>query len=154
MEYFISASDEGGVSLSSPMYAPYDVHIFSILLDDEDPVADAGADISGYVGMPVPFTGSGSTDDVGIDNYTWSFTYDSSPVELYGVSPSYTFLDEGEYVVTLVVRDTSGNTDSDAVIVTISSEAIPEFSQVVLPVVALLALFTVFRFGRGRKLDE
>ncbi|HUV61000.1 MAG TPA: M14 family zinc carboxypeptidase [Thermoplasmata archaeon] len=154
VEYFISASDEGGVSLSSPMYAPYDVHIFSILLDDEDPVADAGADISGYVGMPVPFTGSGSTDDVGIDNYTWSFTYDSSPVELYGVSPSYTFLDEGEYVVTLVVRDTSGNTDSDAVIVTISSEAIPEFSQVVLPVVALLALFTVFRFGRGRKLDE
>lgn len=154
VEYFISAEDEGGVSLSSPIYAPYDVHTFSISLDDEDPVADAGTDISGYVGVSVLFSGAGSTDNVGIENYTWSFTYDSTPVELYGVSPSYTFSNDGEYVVTLVVRDTSGNTDSDTVTVTVSSEAIPEFGQVVLPVAALLALFAVFHHVRGRKRDE
>ncbi len=151
VDYYISARDEGGVSLSSPMYAPYDAHSFSIVSDDEDPVADAGADISGYVGVPVAFSGAGSTDDVGIDNYTWTFTHDSVPVTLYGVSPTYTFLYEGVYVVTLVVRDMSGNTDSDTVTVFISPEMIPEFGHVVLPVAALLALVVVYRHGMGRR---
>ena len=154
VEYYISVRDEAGVSLSSPVYAPYDLHSFSVLLDNEDPVANAGTDISGFVGVPVTFTGGGSTDNAGIENYTWSFTCDSTPVEIYGMSPSYTFSNDGDYVVTLVVRDTSGNTDSDTVTVTISSEAIPEFGEVVLPVAALLALFVIFHHGRGRKRDE
>jgi len=151
VDYFISARDEGSVSLSSPKYAPYEVHSFSILFDEEDPVASAGVDIDGYVGVPVTFTGQGSTDNVGVDNYTWSFVYDSSPIELYGVSPTYTFWQEGVYLVTLLVKDASGNTNSDTVTVTVTSEAIPEFSQAVLPVVALLALFAIFRHGRRAK---
>lgn len=148
VDYYIFASDNGGVSLTSPRYAPYDVHSFSIVLDEEDPIADAGTDIVAYVGMPVIFIGSGSSDNVDVTNFTWSFEYESSPVELYGESPSYTFWTEGEYMVTLVVEDGAGNSDTDTVVVTISADAIPEFGHVAVPILAFLALFVLLRHRR------
>ena len=63
-------------------------------------------------GATVTFNGSGSTDNVGIVNYTWMFT-DVTLQTLYGISPTYTFDTSGNYPVTLNVTDLAGNWDID-----------------------------------------
>ena len=86
------------------------------VLDTESPVADAGGDITIPMGGVVTFDGSGSTDNVGIVNYTWKFD-DDGPVALYGIAPSYTFDNFGVYQVTLNVSDAMGNRDDDVLTV-------------------------------------
>jgi len=88
------------------------------LFDETKPVTDAGPDqlIELIVnGTTVTFDGSGSTDNLdivnyGIENYTWTFTDNTS---LAGVNPNYTFYDAGNFSVTLNVSDHSGNWDTD-----------------------------------------
>lgn len=89
------------------------------VLDTEAPVADAGVDRSVYVGESVTFSGSGSSDNVGVVNYTWTFE-DGGPVVLYGPAPSYAFETAGTFIVTLTVSDAAGNTDSDTMTVTVA----------------------------------
>jgi PKD repeat protein len=90
------------------------------VVDDEDPVADAGEDPTGVTaGDTVTLSASNSTDNAGIVNYTWEFT-DVSPMALYGETVEYVFDEAGEFVVTLTVRDDAGNTDTDTVTVTVS----------------------------------
>ncbi|MGB2825797.1 MAG: M14 family zinc carboxypeptidase [Thermoplasmata archaeon] len=150
VSYYVIARDEGGVGLTSPRYAPYDVHAFTVIADAEPPVADAGLDAMITLGASVSFDGSDSTDNVGVSNYTWVFVYNGSTVELYGESPTFTFWTEGTYDVTLVVTDGSGNSDSALVTVAVMDGAIPEFGYVVAPVAAILAMFVFARFYRGR----
>ncbi|HIH00935.1 TPA: PKD domain-containing protein, partial [Thermoplasmata archaeon] len=69
------------------------------------PVANAGSPVTVTVGATVTFSGAGSTDDIGIENYTWTFTYDGETQTLYGVAPSFTFDIAGLYTVTLTVED-------------------------------------------------
>lgn len=71
------------------------------------PVAVTGPDVVVDQHETVQFDGSGSHDNIGILNWTWSFEYDGSSVELYGPTPSWTFDDAGVYAVTLKVADTS-----------------------------------------------
>jgi len=73
---------------------------------DLPPTADAGPDQTVDEDTLVQFDGSGSSDDVGIDNYTWTIV--SLGVEMYGVAPQYTFTEPGMYAVSLVVLDTAG----------------------------------------------
>ncbi|UCE81099.1 MAG: PKD domain-containing protein [Methanobacteriota archaeon] len=146
VEYYISAADSGGVSLSSPRYAPYDVYSLFVEVDETRPIAEAGMDIVTQIGTPITFSGSGSTDNIGVVNFTWTFECDSAPVELYGESPHYTFWSEGEYLVTLEVKDGAGNSDTDTLTVTVTVDAIPEFGHAAIPIVAILALFVLFRF--------
>jgi len=87
--------------------------------DTERPVADAGPDQIVTAGTLVTFDGSGSTDNIGIDNYTWTFN-DGGARTMYGISPTYTFNNEGVFVVTLTVRDAAGNSDTDVVIITVN----------------------------------
>jgi len=94
------------------------------LPDTEDPVADAGEDQTVTVGDTVQFDGSGSTDNEGITNYTWTFTYDSEDVELYGIDPEFIFEIAGDYSVTLTAEDEAGNTGSDTMVVTVEEEAV------------------------------
>ena len=148
VDYYINARDNGGVSLSSPKYAPYDLHSFEVLVDEEHPVADAGPDVATQIGAPVLLNGLNSTDNIGVINYTWTFEYDSNTVVLYGATVSHTFWFEGEYVVTLEVRDGAGNSDTDTLTVVVSAEVIPEFASVILPLSALLALFILLRRRR------
>jgi PKD repeat protein len=86
--------------------------------DTTDPTADAGADQTVEVEAVVTFDGSGSTDNVGVTNYTWTFE-DGGTVTLYEAGPSHTFSTPGEYVVTLTVRDAAGHEGVDTVTVTI-----------------------------------
>jgi parallel beta-helix repeat protein len=88
-----------------------------VVVDTESPIADAGADQAVKTGNKVSFDGSGSSDNEGISNYTWTFEYNNTDVVLYGESPSYDFELEGEYEVTLTVIDLTvpPNRDTDTV---------------------------------------
>jgi len=115
------------------------------VLDDQPPVADAGLDQIALLGQEVYFDGSGSTDNDCVANYTWKFLYESSVVTLYGISPAFTFSVAGTYVVTLNATDPSGNSAEDAVTIEVSDTPIPEFSDVIVPALALVAIVMLIR---------
>ncbi|MEW5937603.1 MAG: NosD domain-containing protein [Candidatus Thermoplasmatota archaeon] len=92
-----------------------------IISDNDDPVADAGPDQTVNEDAVVTFDGSGSTDNIGITNYTWNFTFNGSEVMLYGVVPDFNFTVPGNYTVTLTVRDAAGNSDTVTMTVTVSA---------------------------------
>ncbi len=91
------------------------------VLDLTPPVALAGDDLVVQVGDTVAFDGSNSTDNVFIVNWTWSFAYNDTQVMLYGPLPTFTFHSPGNYTVSLVVSDASGNSATDSLKVTVSS---------------------------------
>ncbi|HUU07803.1 MAG TPA: PKD domain-containing protein, partial [Thermoplasmata archaeon] len=119
------------------------------------PVADAGVNRSVTVGDYVTFDGSGSEDDVGIVNYTWTFSYGGSKQTLYTVSPEFTFDVAGTFTVTLTVKDAENQTDSAEVVVTVQDDQETFLETYGLPlgilgalvVVALVALLAM----KGRK---
>jgi hypothetical protein len=65
----------------------------------------------------------GSTDNVGVVKYTWTFEYDGKTVSLDGPAPTFLFEEAGEYEVTLTVEDAAGNTDSETITLTVESHA-------------------------------
>ncbi|MEK6851425.1 MAG: PKD domain-containing protein, partial [Candidatus Thermoplasmatota archaeon] len=98
------------------------------MVDTTPPVARAGPDRLVGTGTLVTFDGSGSTDNVGIANHTWTFT-DVVPIVLYGAGPSYTFGNLGNFLVTLTVLDTSGNPGTDTLWVNVSADAQPPVAR-------------------------
>lgn len=78
---------------------------------DDNPVAE---------GSPVNVTGVSSTDDSGITSYEWDFDGDGE-IDATGPNQTYTYLDQGEYEVTLVVTDTAGLTDTATTAVTVEN---------------------------------
>ncbi len=101
--------------------------------DLTDPVADAGADQNVTAGTIVTFDSTTSTDNVGITNYTWTFT-DGTPITLYGVGPTYQFNNAGLYLVTLNVSDAAGNWHMDTMTVTVTVTAAPPVEDTTAPV--------------------
>ncbi len=93
---------------------------------NEPPVADAGTAQTVTVGDEVTFDGSGSSDSDGtIDNYTWLFTYDAAPEEVYGETATFTFDIVGTYPVTLTVTDDDGDIDTAEMTVTVEDVVPP-----------------------------
>jgi hypothetical protein len=92
-------------------------HLNVTVRDTTGPLADAGEDIIVGPGQEVQFNGSGSSDNVLVTNWTWSFTHDGDPVKLHGSKPTFTFEGLGEYTVRLVVVDEVGLSSSDDVTV-------------------------------------
>jgi PKD repeat protein len=86
--------------------------------DVTPPVANAGPDQSVDEDVQVQFDGSGSTDNIGIRSYVWTFV-DGTPKTLSGIAPTYTFLNPGNYTVMLKVSDAAGNWATDMVALTI-----------------------------------
>ncbi len=119
IDYYIVAHDLSGVERTSPRYAPYEVHSFDVIPDTEPPSANAGHEITTFIGVETMLDGSASDDNVGVVSYVWSFLYEGDLVELYGVCPTFTFWITGVYEVTLTVKDGSGNVDTDTVSVTV-----------------------------------
>ncbi len=95
------------------------------VLDITPPEADAGLDQTIDEGTLITFNGSNSTDNVNIINYTWTFV-DGDPIVLYGSQADYRFSDPGEYVVTLTIRDGSGNMDTDTITVIVKDITPPD----------------------------
>ena len=88
------------------------------------PVADAGPDQSVDEGATVMLDGSGSSDNVGIADFTWTFT-DGAPVALHGVKQMHQFNHSGAFAVLLMVTDAAGNSAIDAMIVLVMDAAAP-----------------------------
>ncbi|UCE75396.1 MAG: PKD domain-containing protein [Methanomassiliicoccales archaeon] len=97
-------------------------------------IADAGADRTVDVNVPLTFDGYGSYSPWGIKNYTWY--YGDGDIG-YGIKPTHTYISEGIYTVTLVVTALSWSsvasplnpptsveslTDQDIVIITVHNE--------------------------------
>ncbi len=99
------------------------VELFTV--DTERPRADAGEDQTIKIGDEVTLVGSGSSDNVGVDNYTWEFEDDGVDIIEYGEVVSYEFLEIGSHRVTLTVRDGGHNEDSDIVYITVEADEIP-----------------------------
>ncbi len=87
-----------------------------------DPIAIATADpTSGFAPLDVDFTGSTSTDDVGIVSYLWDFG-DGSPTSNIA-DPMHTFTAVGTYNVQLTVEDIDTNTSTTNVTITVTDPA-------------------------------
>jgi len=72
------------------------------------PVAIAEASpLTGAAPLEVTFTGSNSTDDVGVVSYAWDFGDGNSSTES---NPVHTFASDGTYTVALTVTDSGGLT--------------------------------------------
>lgn len=112
-----------GVQLDTDTYytASYSLIEFP---DMTAPVADAGEDCSADEDTIVSFDGTGSTDNIGIADYAWSFV-DVTPKQLFGANPEYNFTQPGIYLITLNVTDVAGNWDTDTVNATIADTTPP-----------------------------
>jgi chitodextrinase len=123
--------------------------------DNTSPVADAGNDRSVVQGDTVYFDGGGSTDNVGIVNYTWIISENGNPImTLYGINTSFVFDKAGTYSVTLTVGDTSGNTDIDSIAVAVTSSGeVGEFPWwiILLLVIILVIILIIFILKKKRK---
>lgn len=120
-------------------------HLWLTVIDTEDPVANAGPDQEVEEGETTYFDGSGSTDNAAVTNYTWTFD-DGGTQTLYGATPTYVFLDNGTYVVTLNVSDAAGNWDEDTMTVTVVVP-VPSFAEQVYGQMGDITLLFICLFG-------
>jgi len=97
--------------------------LYGYLLDIIPPTSDAGTDQYVDRGATVSFDGSGSSDNVGIQSYVWTFN-DAGEKTLTGINPTYTFNNSGNFSVTLKVIDTSGRSDSTTMNVIVNNTII------------------------------
>jgi PKD repeat protein len=87
------------------------------VLDVTPPVADAGPDLTIDQHQELQLNATGSSDDVGITEWTWSFEYRDELRSLDGQVVEFTFDDAGEFTVLLNVTDMAGNFATDTVVV-------------------------------------
>lgn len=89
------------------------------------PTADAGGPYLGIIDEVVDFTGSGTDTDGVITGYRWDFTSDGTWDTAWSTSSTATNIydTEGEYTVTLQVKDDNSATGSNSTSVNISIEA-------------------------------
>jgi len=95
------------------------------VVDISPPMADAGDDTTFVVRSTHQLDGSGSTDNVAITRYKWTFTYKGEAKELSGARPSFFFDKAGSYEIELEVEDGAGNLASDSTWVTVKPEIVP-----------------------------
>jgi len=130
--------------------------------DTTPPTADAGSNQNVSAGAIVTFDGSGSTDNVGVVNYTWAFVYEGDTETLYGVAPTFEFDTAGVYEVTLTVRDAANLTDTDTVTITVNepeedaiTSFLTEYWWIIVAAVAIaavsIAAYMMMKGGKGDK---
>lgn len=101
------------------------------------PTADAGADQVVEQYTVVTFDGSNSSDNVGIVEYTWSFTYEVAPRSLTGMKVTWKFDIPGIYLVVLTVSDAAGLSATDETTVTVLDTTAPITEVVYNPVMPI-----------------
>jgi hypothetical protein len=86
---------------------------------DQPPVADAGPDVNATAGDVVLLDGSRSTDDKGIEAYTWTIAYGDINVTLEGTRVTHVFEEVGTYPIILNVTDSDGYWSTDVLLVNV-----------------------------------
>lgn len=120
-EVNLTVTDDDGAST----YDIIHVNITSSL-----PIAEAGPNHVVYTNVPVTFDGTGSYDPDGfIVSYTWDFGDGESAS---GEIVTHSYVDDGEYLVTLTVIDDSGVAGNDTCTVTVMNRP-PEASMNIVP---------------------
>ncbi len=96
------------------------------VLDATDPIAVAAADpMTVSMGGTVGFDATGSSDNVGVVAYEWSFFDGVSSVEYDTATASHQFDVAGTFPVTLTVWDAQGNWAEDELTITVSDTEVP-----------------------------
>ena len=82
------------------------------------PIAVIGANpVSGNAPLAVQFSSTGSTDPDGDPiTFAWDFTTNGS-TDSTAANPSFTYTANGEYTATLTVRDSTGRTSTNSVVI-------------------------------------
>jgi PKD repeat protein len=87
---------------------------------NEAPTADAGGPYYEFTGVAILFDGSDSNDVDGTSlKYKWDFGEGGTS---FSRMPTYTYLKDGNFTVTLTVTDEDGATDSDSTFTLISKK--------------------------------
>lgn len=90
------------------------------VVENESPIAVADATPkSGQAPLQVNFSGTNSTDDKGIQGYSWKI---KNGVTRTNANPTYTFEEVGTYEVELTVTDAEGLTDVDVITINVTEE--------------------------------
>ena len=97
-----------------------------IVGDSTPPIAVAGVGIDATVNEKVNFNGTGSWDNVGVTNWSWTFIHLNRATVLYGAESDFSFKETGTYIVELRVRDAAGLIDTDSLLVIIREGLIVE----------------------------
>lgn len=101
-----AGSYSGSVRVSDGQLTDEKGFMITVLNVCQAPTANAGGPYSGFVGVPITFNGSGSSDpDGGTLSYAWNFGDGSAGT---GPSPSHTYAIGGSYTVTLRVTTSCG----------------------------------------------
>jgi len=89
----------------------------TIKIDKTPPVLKAGRSRGATAGVLVTFDASTSTDNIGIVSYEWDF---GDGAKAYGKIVTHIYTNPGIYTVTLIVKDSAGNTATQAISVTVT----------------------------------
>ena len=88
----------------------------TIILDTTKPTANAGQDQTANVGKAITFDASNSTDNIDIASYQWDF---GDGIAGTGATITHVYASSGTYLVTLSIKDTSGNAATHSVTITV-----------------------------------
>ena len=119
--------------------------------DNDSPSANAGVDRTVNINQTIALSGSASTDNIGVVNYTWTFDHNGSAITLYGPSPEFFFDISGNYTITLNITDAAGNWDTDTVVIHVIQDIEPaqtpgfELFTVLLATIIALIVTTISR---------
>ena len=108
IEYYYFYEDTSGNAGRSPIYTKG-------VSDVDAPVVNAGPGRFVERGETVAFNGSGSSDNMGLSMFIWSFMYNGYPVKLTGETVLFDFLIAGNYTILLAVTDLDGNQAFDTI---------------------------------------
>lgn len=109
------------VSLA-PVACQDEPHVSSVAVVQDEPVANAGDNLTVLAGEKFVLNGSGSTGFEGPDNlnYTWSVLYESATTKYYGMVVELSFPRSGGSDANLTVRDSLNRTSWDEIKIVIN----------------------------------
>jgi len=106
INYFFVANDtENNVMNTFNIFGTIQRHVY----DTIPPVVGLHEEIVIDQHQPAHFEAWNASDNIGIENFTWSFFYDNQEIFLDEPEAEFTFGLVGNYVVTLTARDEAGN---------------------------------------------
>ncbi|GLU44907.1 hypothetical protein Musp01_25310, partial [Muricauda sp. NBRC 101325] len=122
LNIYVSALDVDGGSEQPKLSA---IQVLGAVTTSAPPVAVAESDVvGGDLPLEVSFTGSNSTDDLGITSYSWDFGDGGTSTE---ADPVHTYTAAGSYEASLTVTDGDGQTDSGTLTINVTDPVVETF---------------------------